>query len=98
MRPNMTKRKFAIIWGEELQKNIKKYHIFGFLKDINVHAREGYSTTNETSSNNKLDCWSNPCISCNNSMGLQARRQKFSEGGSFDTAGGLGAAQGSHKP
>ena len=28
----------------------------------------------------------------------QARRQKFSEGGSFDTAGGLGAAQGSQKP
>ena len=29
---------------------------------------------------------------------LQAHRQKFSEGGSFDTAGGLGAAQGSQKP
>ena len=29
---------------------------------------------------------------------IQARRQKFSEGGSFDTAGGLGAAQGSQKP
>ena len=28
----------------------------------------------------------------------QARRQKFSEGGSFDTAGGLGAAQGFQKP
>ena len=28
----------------------------------------------------------------------QARRQKFSEGGSFDTAGGFGAAQGSQKP
>ena len=28
----------------------------------------------------------------------QARRQKFLEGGSFDTAGGLGAAQGSQKP
>ena len=28
----------------------------------------------------------------------QARRQKFSEGGSFDSAGGLGAAQGSQKP
>ena len=28
----------------------------------------------------------------------QARRQKFSEGGSFDTARGLGAAQGSQKP
>ena len=29
---------------------------------------------------------------------IQARRQKFSEGGSFDTAGGLGATQGSQKP
>ena len=28
----------------------------------------------------------------------QARRQKFSEGGLFDTAGGLGVAQGSQKP
>ena len=28
----------------------------------------------------------------------QARGQKFSDGGSFDTAGGLGAAQGSQKP
>ena len=28
----------------------------------------------------------------------QARRQKFSEGGSFDTAGGFGAVQGSQKP
>ena len=28
---------------------------------------------------------------------MQARRQKFSEGGSFDTAGGSGAAQGSQK-
>ena len=31
-------------------------------------------------------------------IGQQARRQKFSEGGSFDTAGGLGAVQGSQKP
>ena len=29
---------------------------------------------------------------------IQARRQKLSEGSSFDTAGGLGAAQGSQKP
>ena len=29
---------------------------------------------------------------------VKARRQKFSEGGAFDTAGGLGAAQGSQKP
>ena len=32
------------------------------------------------------------------SLIYQALRQIFSEGGSFDTAGGLGAAQGSQKP
>ena len=33
-----------------------------------------------------------------NDKQTQGRRQKFSEGDSFDTAGGLGAAQGSHEP
>ena len=50
MRPNMVKRKFAII-EENYPKKLKFIISLFLFKEINVHARERYFTTNETSSN-----------------------------------------------